>query len=60
VRRSHRPGFEERLVHPLFFLWPHPCRDRKVRFLGFHSRYNRPYVKPRFRLAKADAATESQ
>ncbi len=56
VHRSRRQGFHERFVHPFFFLWPYQCRDCNIRFIGFHSRYNRPYVKPHFQLAKASAA----
>jgi hypothetical protein len=60
VHRSPRQGFEERFVHPFFFLWPYECRDCKSRFLGFHSRYCRPYVKPGFDLAKSVSVSPSR
>lgn len=60
VHRSRRQGFHERFVHPIFFLWPYQCRDCNTRFIGFHSRYNRPYVKPHFQPAKATAAADWQ
>jgi hypothetical protein len=60
VRRAHRKGFHERFVHPLLFVWPYECCDCSIRFLGFHSRYARPYVKPHFRLAKPLSASSLQ
>jgi hypothetical protein len=58
VRRSPRRGFQERIVHRLVLVWPYECLDCSIRFLGFHSRYARPYVKPHFRLTKATAPSK--
>lgn len=58
VRRTPRRGFSERVVHRLVFVWPYECLDCSIRFLGFHSRYARHYVKPDFRLAKAAAVSK--
>jgi hypothetical protein len=55
VRRTPRRGFSERVVHRLVFVWPYQCLDCSVRFLGFHPRYARSYVKPGFRVAIAEA-----
>jgi hypothetical protein len=52
VRRAPRRGFSERIVHRLVFVWPYECLDCRVRFLGFHSRYSRHYVKPGLRPVK--------
>jgi hypothetical protein len=57
VHRSERKGFQERFVHPFVFVWPYVCRNCNIRFLGFHSRYTRPYKKPNFRLAKVSASS---
>ena len=58
VRRSQRRGFHERFVYSLFFVWPYKCGDCNIRFLGFHRRYTRNYVKPSFRLAKVAASSK--
>jgi hypothetical protein len=60
VRRAYSKGFHERFVHPLLFVWPYERRDYSIRFLGFPSRYARPYVKPHFRLAKPLSASSPQ
>jgi len=58
VRRSPRRGFTERVIHRLAFVWPYECLECSIRFLGFHSRYTRQYVKPNFRLVRAAALSK--
>jgi hypothetical protein len=53
VRRTARRGFHERVVQRLAFVWPYQCLVCSIRFVGFHARYSRRYIKPHFRLAKA-------
>jgi hypothetical protein len=49
VRRTPRRGFHEQVVQRLAFVWPYECVHCEIRFLGFHPRYSRRYVKPHFR-----------
>ena len=60
VHRSERKGFQERFVHPLVFVWPYICRNCNIRFLGFHSRYTRPYKKPNLCLVAKVPASSSR
>ena len=52
------PGFHERAVQRLAFVWPYECLVCSIRFVGFHARYSRRYIKPHFRLAKAAVASK--
>jgi hypothetical protein len=58
VHRAPRKGFCERFVHPLLLVWPYKCGNCFIRFLGFHPRYARRYVKPTFRLAEVPAPSK--